>query len=60
MGDRLFNGLTLSNEEIEKILNDFDKEIKDAVRKINGSPNQDYEQIIRIQIFKRLSKNREN
>lgn len=60
MEDRLFNGLTLSNEEIEKILNDFDKEIKDAVRKINGSPNQDYEQIIRIQIFKRLSKNREN
>ena len=60
MGDSLFNGFTLSNEEIEKILNDFDKEIKDAVRKINGSPNQDYEQIIRIQIFKRLSKNREN
>lgn len=60
MEDRLFNGLTLSNEEIEKILNAFDKEIKDAVRKINGSPNQDYEQIIRIQIFKRLSKNREN
>lgn len=60
MEDKLFNGLTLSNEEIEKILNDFDKEIKDAVRKINGSPNQDYEQIIRIQIFKRLSKNREN
>ena len=60
MEDRLFNGLTLSNVEIEKILNDFDKEIKDAVRKINGSPNQDYEQIIRIQIFKRLSKNREN
>ena len=45
MEDRLFNGLTLSNEEIEKILNDFAKEIKDAVRKINGSPNQDYEQI---------------
>ena len=60
MEDRLFNGLTLSNEEIEKILSDFDKEIKDAVRKINGSQNQDYEQIIRIQIFKRLSKNREN
>lgn len=59
MEDKLFNGLTLSNEEIEKILNDFDKEIKDAVRKINGSPNQDYEQIIRVQIFKRLSKNRE-
>lgn len=60
MDDKLFNGLTLSNEEIEKILKDFDKEIKDAVRKINGMPNQDYEQNIRIQIFKRLSKNREN
>ena len=24
MEDKLFNGLTLSNEEIEKILNDFD------------------------------------
>lgn len=56
----LFNKLNLTNEEIEKILKDFDKEIKGAVKKINGSENQDYEQIIRLQIFKTLSKNRKN
>ena len=58
MEKKLFNDFTLTNEEIEKILFVFDKEIKMAVKKINGKPNQDYEQIIRLQIFKTLSKNR--
>lgn len=58
MGDSLFNGFTLSNEEIEKILNDFDKEIKCAIIKMCGSANQDYEQITRLQIFRTLSRNR--
>lgn len=58
MGDSLFNGFTLTNEEIEKILNDFDKEIKVAVIKMCGSANQDYEQITRLQIFRTLSRNR--
>ena len=54
----LFNEFNLTNEEIEKILKDFDNEIKKAVKKINGSENQDYEQNIRLQVFKSLSKNR--
>lgn len=58
MENKLFNNFTLSNEEIEKILFGFDNEIKIAVKKINGKPSQDYEQIIRLEIFKTLSKNR--
>ena len=58
MEDRLFNGFTLTNEEIEKILSEFDKEIKGAVIRMCGSANQDYEQITRLQIFKTLSRNR--
>ena len=54
----IFNNFNLTNKEIEKIIKSFDKEIKTAVRKINYSPNQDYEQIIRLEIFATLSKNR--
>ena len=54
----LFNEFNLTNEEIEKILLDFDNEIKNAIKKINGCENQDYEQVIRIQIYKALSRNR--
>ena len=57
MDNKLFNDFTLSNEEIEKILVKFDSEIKKAVKKISGIQNLDYEQIIRMQIFKTLSKN---
>lgn len=58
MENRLFNKFDLTNKEIEKILMLFNDEIKTAVRKINGKPNQDYEQIVRFQIFKTLSRNR--
>ena len=59
MDKQLFNGFTLTNQEIEKIILKFDKQIKTAVKKTSGSLNQDYEQIIRMEIFKRLSKNRD-
>lgn len=55
---RLFNNFNLANKEIEKILNEFDSDIKTAVKKITGKLNQDYEQIIRLEIFKSLSRNR--
>ncbi len=55
---RLFNNFNLTNKEIEKILKEFDSDIKTAVKKITGKPNQDYEQIIRLEIFKSLSRNR--
>ena len=58
MKNEMFNNFNLSNQEIERIINNFDKEIKKAVKKINNSANQDYEQIIRLEIFKTLSKNR--
>ena len=58
MKNKLFNNFNLTNQEIEKIIKEFDGEIKTAVRKINGKPNQDYEQNIRYQIFRTLSKNK--
>lgn len=58
MENKLFNDFALTNEEIENIINRFNGEIKTAVKKINGTPNQDYEQVIRLEIFKTLSKNR--
>ena len=58
MENNLFNNFNLSNKEIEKILLDFDSEIKTAVKNITGKSNQDYEQIIREQIFRTLSKNK--
>ena len=55
---RLFNNFNLTNKEIEKILKEFDSEKKTAVKKITGKQNQDYEQNIRLEIFKSLSRNR--
>lgn len=60
MEKMLFNNFDLTNEEIEEIIIGFDSYIKNAVMKINGQANQDYEQIIRLEIFKTLSKNRKN
>lgn len=54
-----FNHYSLSNEEIEKILKDFQFYIKRAAT-INGKLDDDCEQKIRIAIFKKLSKNRKN
>ena len=53
----MFNNLSLSNAEIEKILFDFDSEIKRA-SKINGKVDEDCVQTIRIAIYKKLSRNR--
>lgn len=53
----MFNNLSLSNAEIEKILLDFDSEIKRA-SKINGKVDEDCVQTIRIAIYKKLSRNR--
>ncbi|MBR0491024.1 MAG: hypothetical protein IJJ82_03135 [Clostridia bacterium] len=58
MGYKLFNDLDLTNEEIEKIIQKFDRDIKTAVRKTNKTSNPDYEQIIRLNLFKTLSRNR--
>lgn len=58
MGNRLFNNYNLTNEEIEKIIINFEPDIKIAIKKLIGHSNQDYEQIIRFEIFKTLSRNR--
>lgn len=56
--NNLFNNYSLSNEEIEKILKDFRKDIKNA-SKINGVIDEDCEQKIMIAIYQKLSRNRE-
>lgn len=53
----VFNNYCLSNDEIEKILEDFKDEIKRA-SKLNGKINEDCEQKIMIGIYKKLSRNR--
>lgn len=53
-----FNNLTLSNDEIEKIINDLKFDIQKAA-KIDGKLDEECEQIIMITIYKKLSKNRE-
>lgn len=53
----MFNNFSLSNIEIEKILLDFDNEIKKA-SKINGKIDEDCVQTIRISIYRKLSKNK--
>ncbi len=58
MKSRLFNNFSLSNKEIEKILKEFQSEIKLAIRKTIGRNDEDYEQNIRLELFKTLSKNR--
>lgn len=53
----MFNNFSLSNIEIEKILLDFEDEIKRA-SKINGKLDTDCSQEIRIAIYRKLSKNK--
>ena len=36
MKNRLFNDFDLTNEEIEKILKEFNREIKIAINRLNG------------------------
>lgn len=54
----MFNNFSLNNNEIEKILLDFDKEIKKA-SKVLGKIDEDCVQTIRIAIYKKLSMNRQ-
>ena len=53
----IFNNYTLSNEEIEKIIEDFRPDIKKA-SKINGKIDEDCEQKIMSAIYQKLSRNR--
>lgn len=53
----MFNNFSLSNLEIEKIILDFENEIKRA-SKINGKVDEDCSQTIRIAIYKKLSQNK--
>lgn len=53
----MFNNCSLSNFEIDRVLIEFDKEIKKAA-KVNGKIDSDCVQAIRIAIFKKISKNR--
>lgn len=54
-----FNNYSLSNAEIEKILEDFKYFIRYAAT-IDGKLDEECEQKIRIAIFTKLSKNRKN
>lgn len=58
MTNKLFNNFNLTNEKIKLILLYFNDDITSTVLKKTGNVNEDYEQIIRLEIFKTLSKNR--
>jgi len=53
----MFNNFSLNNLEIEKILIEFDREIKKA-SKISGKVDEDCVQTIRIALYKKLSRNK--
>lgn len=53
----MFNNFSLNNLEIEKILLEFDGEIKKA-SKISGKVDEDCVQTIRIALYRKLSRNR--
>ena len=55
---KLFNNFNLSNEEIESILLYFNDYIKSTICKKTGKNNKDYEQNIKLEIIKTLSKNK--
>lgn len=57
-GDK-FNNYNLSNDEISKILNDFENIIRIHTSKL-GKYQQDCQHEIMFQICKTLSKNRKN
>ena len=58
MENEMFNNFNLTNKEIEKILKKFDGEIKRSIYKTVGRKDDDYEQTIKLEIIKTLSKNR--
>lgn len=54
----MFNNLSLKNEEIDKILLDYENEIKKA-SKINGIVDDEVVQAVRIALYRKLSRNRD-
>jgi len=54
----MFNNFSLNNLEIEKILLDFENEMKKASKIIDGKINEKCIHEIRIAIFNKLSRNR--
>lgn len=57
--DIKFNNFSLTDEEITKILKDFEKDIRfNSI--LFGKVDEDCEQEIRIQIYKALTRNRKN
>lgn len=57
MEDNKFNNYKLTNDEVTKILIDFENVIKSKASKL-GKYKEDCEQEIKIQIYKSLTKNR--
>ena len=57
MKDMKFNNYSLSDNEVNKILKDYEKVIIEKA-KVNGKKNEDLEQEIRIQINNALTKNK--
>ncbi len=60
MENKMFNNFNLTSKEIEKILGKFEEEIKKSIYKTIGRRDDDYEQTIKLEIIKTLSKNRKN
>lgn len=58
MEDKRFNYYSLTDDEVSKILEDFERVIIEKASN-KGKRNEDCEQEIRIQIYKALTKNRE-
>lgn len=58
MEDKRFNHYSLTDDEVSKILKDFESVIIEKASN-KGKRNEDCEQEIRIQIYKALTKNRE-
>ncbi len=57
MKDNLFNNFSLSDDEVCKIIKQFESSIRKKSY-VFGKHNKDCEQEIRLQIYKVLTKNR--
>ncbi len=53
----MFNNFSLNNQEIDKILLDFENRIKEAAI-VDGKFDDECAQAIRLAIYRKLSKNR--
>lgn len=59
MTDTKFNNYSLKNDEVEKILKEFEKDIQSSSI-FFGKIDEDCEQEIRMQIYKALTRNSKN